>query len=238
MPKNSQPKQAFNRQYLDERGLNIQAILNINELPANIQETIRQPGINYPSFTQLILIGHLGRDMWQHVNSNAMASDNPIDEYSVTAVQTYFKKFHSDKHYHILYPANVAIGLQQLGTIAGWHNPSPFKVGINTEWGSWFAYRAVVLADTNFVPTDKLDATSPCNACKTRECISSCPAQALNSGELNFNACIEYRKQEQSVCRSSCLARISCPVGSVYKYTDEQVRYHYSISMKMIEKYF
>jgi len=238
MQENIQSKQPFNNQYLDEQGLNIQAILNIDELPANIQESIRLAAINFPRFNQLILIGHLGRDMWQHINLNSMETDDPIDEYSVNTIQTYFREFHSENHYQILYPGKVTIGLQQLGAIAGWHNSSPFKVGINEKWGSWFAYRAVVLADTDFELTKNQNLNSPCNSCTNRECISSCPAQALDSGELNFNSCIEYRKQENSVCRNSCLARVSCPVGIKYKYTDDQVKYHYSISMKTIEKYY
>ena len=238
MQKNNLSKQTFNREFLTNCGLNIQMVVNIEDLPIAILDSIKQPDLYTHKFSQLVLIGHLGRTLWQNINTNGVGTEHPIDEYTVESIEQYFSNFYADNHYEIIYPGEAVIGLQQLGVEAGWHNTSPFKVGINDKWGSWFAYRAVVLADTNFEVTERSKLKSPCPDCASKICMSSCPAGALDSGELNFNACIEYRKQNMSACKQTCLARISCPVGDEYKYSDEQVKYHYTVSMKTIEKYY
>lgn len=238
MQDNNQSKQLFNDEYLCQKGLNIHAVLDLKNVPASVLEIVENSVVNSHKFNQLILIGHLGQSLWRSVNLDGMDSANPIDEFTVRSIQECFKKYYSANDYEIIYPGDTVIGLQQMGMQAGWHYASPFKVGINEKWGSWFAYRAVVLADTNFSLTNKLNSKSPCLNCKTQECVSACPSHALDKGELDFKCCIEYRKQENSLCKNTCFSRVSCPVGIEYQYTDEQVRYHYGVSMETIESFY
>jgi hypothetical protein len=60
----------------------------------------------------------------------------------------------------------------------------------------------------------------------------------MDSGQFELAKCVAYRKQAGSRCKATCIARISCPVGSVHRYSDEQINHSYSISMRAIEKYF
>ncbi len=238
MQDNNQLKQVLNKEYLNEKGLNIQAVININNIPAKLLSTINNSVTNTDQFKQLIILGHLGKLLWEKVNASTSGSDNPIDDYASLIVNNLFSQYYPDNHFEIAYPGSEVIGLQQLGQLAGWHNASPFKVGINDQWGSWFAYRAVVLADTNFISTDVLESISPCISCKEQLCISACPSNALVTGELDNQCCIDYRKQAVSDCKNTCLARVSCPVGSEYRYTDEQIHYHYGLSMRTIEEFY
>lgn len=228
--------QQFDSEFFSAEGLNIHSIININNIPDALLNTLQSSGINTHKYNQLILIGHLGRSLWHRVKDKLTKSLNPIDDLSVMTVQKYFTNYYSGNSFEIIYPANIVIGLQQLGVNAGWHHDSPFKVGINEKWGSWFAYRAVILADTEFTETQPLDLSSPCVSCADQKCITDCPANALNNGEFEFNTCISYRKQAGSLCRNRCLARLACPVGSKYRYSDDQVNYHYSASLKTIEE--
>lgn len=236
MNDNNQSKQIFNDHYFDEKGLNIHAIFNISDLPDSLLNGL---DVSTDDFTQLIVIGHLGAKLWSCVKQSQFdLEDNPIDSFSKQAVRDFFNSYCLNNKYEILYPGDEVIGLQQLGVLAGWHHTSPFRVGINEKWGSWFAYRAVVLCNTYFPTTSIVESTSPCINCKDQLCITSCPASALDTGELNFNCCIDYRKQEKSDCKDVCLARVNCPIGSKYRYTDEQINYHYGISMKTIDEFY
>lgn len=227
------PFQTFDTGLLDNAGLNRQAVFNIEDIPKELSVPESQSDRPY---RQLILIGHAGTKLWERVKQSGIDSENPIDDFTIQTVERWFSSILPGNEYRIIYPGNQAIGLQRLGELAGWHNPSPFMVGIDREWGTWFAYRAVVLADTRFAPTRRIESQSPCTACKDRVCVSSCPGGAL-SGGFNPGKCVAYRKEAGSGCRETCLARLSCPVGSAHRYSDEQIRHSYSRSLQVIEKY-
>ena len=117
--------------------------------------------------------------------------------------------------------------LQQLGQLAGWHFSSPFMVGVNDAWGSWYAYRAVVLANTHFSLTQPPGWRSACDPCGDKPCVTACPAQAVAPQGLDMARCIAFRKQPDFPCQRQCLARLACPVGETHRYSREQLEYHY-----------
>ncbi len=222
---------------LPGKGLNLQFVVDIDSLPAEIVANLRQHCAQLSDFRQLILIGHGGGLLWQKVNEAGMDSDHPIDNYSATAVDALFAESLPDHHYQILFPGEGTLQLQTLGKLAGWHHSSPLRIGINDYWGTWFAYRAVVVADTRLAPSKTVSSHSPCLSCKDKPCISHCPAKALTDEKLNLDACIQHRLQAGSDCKNQCLARLSCPVAAEHRYSDEQIHYHYGISMRTIEDY-
>ena len=213
---------------LNQSGLNRQAIFDVADLPANIRNKLNTKS------GQLILISHGGRLLWEKVQAANLSSSDPIDDFTIATIQRWFADFLPGRHYQILYPADQVIGLQALGKLAGWHQPSPFMVGIDSDWGSWFAYRAVVLADTNFQPTLAVDRDRPCNSCTSKDCVINCPASALDEAEFSLNKCLTYRKLPDAKCHFTCLARVSCPVGSEHRYSAEQLHHTYSISLRYI----
>lgn len=227
--------QTFDNALLNSAGLNRQAVFNIADLPSEVAASI-QPFSR--SGNQLILLGHAGRQLWESVKASGIDSDNPIDDFTIQTVRHWFAQCQPEHAYEILYPGTHPIGLQRLGQLAGWHHATPFMVGIDPQWGSWFAYRAVVVADTSFEPTKPIESAHPCEACHHKACIASCPAGALAGGQLDLGKCVGYRKQAGSRCKATCVARISCPVGSAHRYSDEQIHHSYSISMRVIEKYY
>lgn len=216
---------------LDRCGLNRQHVFNLEDLPPEISATLGETA----PYRQLILIGHAGKTLWQCVKAARIAGDNPIDDFSVQAIERCFADHLPDSRYRIVYPGEHPVGLQQLGKLAGWHHAAPFMVGIDPEWGNWYAYRAVVLADTDFCPSQAVDRNSPCTSCQAKPCITTCPACAMDGGSFALEKCIAYRKSDESRCKHTCLARIACPVGSEHRYDDDQMRHSYSISLAMIE---
>lgn len=223
---------------LNSAGLNLQAVLDLDELPTDIVEEIRCRFDPARRYRQLILIGHAGKTLWASVKASGIVSENPIDDFTIKTVERWFAEQFPNNCRETIYPGNNAVGLQTLGKIAGWHHASPFMIGINEEWGTWYAYRAVVLADTDLEPSKPIQSVSPCDRCPDRICIASCPGGALEGGAFALQKCVGYRKQPSSSCKANCLARISCPVGVEHRYCDEQIRHTYSISMKTLEQYY
>ena len=228
--------QPFDNALLNGAGLNRQAVFNIDQLPADIAATVRAACTVGRDYRQLILIGHAGRQFWRSLKAAGVDSEHPIDDFSRQSVQRWFAACQARNSYEILYPGPHLIGLQQLSQLAGWHHATPFMLGIDREWGSWYAYRALVVADTGFAPTPPLASAPPCASCEHRVCISSCPAAALDSGQLDLGKCVAYRKQPDSLCKATCLARLSCPVGSMHRYDDAQITHSYGHSMRYIER--
>jgi epoxyqueuosine reductase len=216
---------------LDRAGLNLLAVFDLADLPAETRERL-DPENRY---RQLLLIGHGGRTLWEQVQAAPSASEHPIDDFSIATVQAWFAAQLPGRAFAVIYPGNAPIGLQALGKLAGWHHESPFRVGINDTWGSWFAYRAVVLADTELDLTPVMPGESPCQRCATQPCIAACPGEALSDRAFSLQKCIAYRKQPDSRCRETCVARTRCPVRPEHRYTDAQIAHSYSRSMAMIE---
>lgn len=227
----------FNAKELSKQGLNLQAVFNLDQLPDNIFSQLSLAIKNIDHFSQLILIGHGGKLLWRKIKDAKFQSDNMIDDFSYYHVEACLKKQVAQADFEIIFPSKTFLPLQSLGELAGWHHPSPFKVGINQQWGSWFAYRAVVLVKSNFSITEKIKEPSPCLSCNLKPCTLACPAKALENNSFNLERCIKYRKQQNSSCKNNCLARVACPIGKQHQYSQPQINYHYSLSMKAIEAF-
>lgn len=219
---------------LNGAGLNLQAVLNLDQLPAPMLAQLRRHFDAAQRYRQLILIGHGGKTLWESVKASGIHSENPIDEFTVRTVEQWFAQHFAGRAREIIYPGNIPIGLQALGMIAGWHHASPFMIGISEKWGTWYAYRAVVLADTDLAPTRPLQSEAPCSRCADRICIASCPGTALEGGRFAPDKCAGYRREASSRCAATCIARLSCPLGSVHRYCDEQIHHSYSRSLNCI----
>lgn len=226
---------------LDEAGLNLQAVFSLGGLPADVLDTLGMTEQERGLYTQLILIGHLGRDCWASLQQRGMHGAHPLDSFVTERVRGWMDATWPEARWRQVFPGPHPVGLQRLGALAGWHHPSPFWVGVDAEWGSWFAYRAVLLADTSLPVTPRRTSATPCEACADKPCIAACPAGALASeqtGPWRLQTCLASRRQPDSPCADRCLARNACPVGEPYRYTDQQIAYHYLHSMRAIRERF
>ena len=233
------PPIIFKPQSLIKKGLNLHFVFDIQQLPQSILKELEQQNSDLNDFTQLILVAHAGKPLWETLAVNGMTqlqkqSSDPIDDFTVSSINGWFKQHHPTLNKKIIYPSTLPTPLQALGQLAHWHHPSPFLVGINNLYGTWFAYRAAVLCNSDFITSEPIKSQSPCTSCSSKACITQCPAQAVSEVAFNMDACLQYRLKENSLCQHTCLARVACPVGKSQQYTDEQIRYHYGVSLKMI----
>ncbi|MBT5187882.1 MAG: hypothetical protein HOM01_13815 [Kordiimonadaceae bacterium] len=225
----------FNPEILNEKGLNLQSIFNIDELPKDMISALTVSVPSLSQYNQLIVIGHGGKTMWNSLSSDQLATSDPIDDYSVSAVTSFINNNNSISDFKFIYPSNTVIPLQSLGLLAGWHHSSLFRIGINDKWGSWFAYRVVVLTQSNFETTVKMEGDAPCAKCVTKDCIKVCPVGAVTEENFEFEKCFAYRKQPNSKCIDRSLARIICPVATEHSYPEEQIKYHYGRSLQSLK---
>jgi hypothetical protein len=220
---------------LDEAGLNRQHVFDLSQLPLELLA----PVCVEQHERQLILFAHAGRRLWERVQAEmTLHSAHPIDEYSMRTVGDWMAQAAPGARFRFVYPRGLPpgqhVGLQSLGALAGWHHASPFMVGVDAQWGSWFAYRAAILTDTNLPASPRQDHGHPCLECDTKPCIRACPPRALDGGSMKAPACHQHRLSENSSCALGCLARQACPVGAEHRYDPSQIRHSSAGSLAAI----
>ena len=217
---------------LANQGLNLQAVMAVQDLPAAVQASLSSAQTPY---RQLVLLGHRGRQLWDTVKAEASSDEHPIDQAVLRWVTEAMAQHHPGMRFDIVYPGPTPLSLIRLGECAGWHHASPFWQGVDAQWGSWFAYRAVLLCDSDWPLTPRRQTPSPCLSCTTKPCVTACPADALSLGRTDgLTRCMTHRLQPDSPCTDRCLARLACPVGSDHRYSEAQLQHHYRHSMAAI----
>jgi epoxyqueuosine reductase len=225
---------------LAAQGLHLQAVFDLGQLPDPVVSTLNLSETDLRRYTQLILIGQVGRDFWTALQRRGLHGSDPVDAFASECVRAWMGSALAGHVWRQVFPGPHPVPLQKLGALAGWHQPSPFWVGVDAEWGSWFAYRAVVLADTRLPATPRREQGSPCLTCANPPCINACPVGALNRqgpASEGLHACLVHRMQPASACLDRCLARNACPVGVTHRYTEGQTTYHYLQSMPAIRAF-
>lgn len=224
---------------LDEAGLNLQAVIDLAAVPSEERRGLTAGSNDDDRFCRIILIGHAGRRLWENVQREGAPGEDPIDDFSARTVRAWLGDVLPDNHSRMVYPGgNATLNLQALGRRAGWHHDSPLMLGIQPVWGTWFAYRVVVLTDAVLpVSAPEQSHASPCAGCASTPCVTQCPAEAMSSGRFELGRCASYRLRVGSDCATTCVARIACPVGTAHAYEREQMHHVYSRSLRAIREF-
>jgi hypothetical protein len=213
-------------------GLNRQHVFDLAALPGAMRADLSP----LPDERSLILLGHAGRRLWDCVQAAGSGGADPIDDYCRQTVARVLAERLPGQRYRLLYPGLIKVGLQALGKLAGWHHVSPFMVGVDETWGSWFAYRAVIVCSADLPPTPVIERPSPCADCLGQPCIAACPAGAAGDPFL-LERCIDQRLRPASPCADACPARNACPVGAEHRYGDDQMRHSYGLSLAALRRW-
>ena len=237
MPGTSERLQA-GRQFLADSGVNMLATFDVAKLPAPICDPLRADGVAIEHYRSLVVAANGGAAFWNELQAFGMHGDNSVDEFSRHLAERFIAEYlQCDDALH-LYPGHYAIPLQQLGSLAGWHHPSPLGLGIHAEFGLWFAYRSVFLITQSLPPIAAMPTESPCASCADKPCVAACPPGAVRAEQaLGLTTCIEFRLQPASMCATQCMARAACPVGAEHRYEDEQTAYHARHSLASLRRY-
>jgi hypothetical protein len=213
-----------------QKGFTLQAALKVSSVEIGLPEV----AVDY---NQLLVFGHAGSGFWKSLDEPLTGSD-PLDCMSIKMVEDFFQRI-GCADYQVLYPTtDLQIDLLALGKQLGWHADSALGIGINAIHGTWFAYRVVVLSNTFYETHDETQANNLaealCDKCINRPCVEACPVGAPGV-TFDLRACMDERVREGSACAYQCLARNACPVGTEYRYDQDQMRYHYQKSLQLIQ---
>lgn len=226
--------------FLAKQGINLHAVLDCARLPESVTASLQSTPLPLSDYARLVLLGSAGKALWPALTGFGFYTDDPIDYFACKMTELFVRDYLDDTDYLLLYPGDYLIPLQQLGALAGWHQPSPLGIGIHDDYGLWFAYRVAFLTKLE-LPLSELPLNtgpSPCASCEDKPCISRCPAAAVKPAEnLDIPACMSFRLQPDSDCQLQCLARLACPLASEHRYGDEQIGYHYGRSLRSIRRY-
>lgn len=120
----------------------------------------------------------------------------------------------------------------QLGRLAGLKATSLFGLGLHPEFGSFIAYRALILLDreppSEFTTQAPAPDWPPCASCAA-PCIEACPASAVSRQGWAMEPCLDHRRRDES-CEEGCLSRLACPIGSDRRPSPEALRFHQAAS--------
>ena len=215
-------------EWLATQGFNLQAVMRADQWPQPLRQSMEDCQVSLESSRRFVMLGAGGRLLWQQSGADLTDSDHPLDTFSVNAAGRVVNEYWGGGEVEMLYPGSLPVPLQQLGVFAGWSHVSPLGMGINTGFGTWFAYRALFALDGPLQETVPLASQgAPCDRCVEKPCRSACPAAAVRlEKSFALDRCVSYRLESDSSCADRCLARLACPVGQDWRYDENQLAYH------------
>ncbi|MEM7209070.1 MAG: hypothetical protein AAF434_14700 [Pseudomonadota bacterium] len=223
--------------FLAQNGLNLWGVLDCARIPESARELF-SPEINPSAYSRLIVLGNTGAQLWKFLQARGMDRSDPIDSASLDLAKRFCESYLPRGKHTVVFPTDYVVPLQRVGAILGWGEPSPLGIGIHPERGLWWAYRSAIMTSIDVPVTTVVDASSPCDQCKSRACENACPAGAVNvEASFNVDACFRSRALKNSICRDRCHARLACPVGNEYRYPMAMHNYIYKNSMKTVLNY-
>lgn len=143
---------------------------------------------------------------------------DPVDRYTTTTIRAAVDDVDTTSEiFYAFDPPPRRIAIQKLAHVAGLAWLSPSHLCVHPVFGPWIALRAAVVFDCTGPQTSPLDAPCDCS-------VGCLPAfeHALAAGEPTSKNDLADRWEEWVAFRSAC------PVGTQHRYSDAQIRYHYT----------
>ncbi len=228
---------------LADAGFDLVSVIKLTRLDASLAESIRDAAVRagLPAGVgalKVVLVGNSGGRFWDSLTQAERDAADPLDEFSAARAGDAIASLFGQAPSVPVYPGECDFSLLALGRACGWGSPSWLGVYIHPEFGTWFAFRAV-LVTTAALPDDVLgESTDACLQCVTRDCVAACPVGAPHPpGRFDLESCVSQRLADGSPCANRCGAREACPVGAGYRYPRELVSHVYGRSLESLKRY-
>ncbi len=183
-----------------------------------VESHLRLPDFERPH-SLAIVIGN-SRALWSpllaalRADPILLGDDHPVERYAMAVVAGAVSGVGVDvkvRWSHTLGDGMVA--MQRLADIAGLAYLSPAHLSVHPTYGPWIALRAAVVLDIEGPTCAAPPAPPPCDACDT----------ACLPVLRGLMAC----PPDQVARRDWVAVRDACPTGRGYRYSEEQIDYHY-----------
>lgn len=175
----------------------------------------------------LILVGSAGPDLFEVFAESPEYSDgrpDPLDRHCRRVLAPVAGEF----GFNVILPFEGPPyhPFQRWAMRCGRFSRSPMGLLAHSEYGPWVALRAAFLSVERVGNFAYRTAPGPCEACADKPCMPACPAKALTDARYDVALCRSHLAAPDVECRSGCLARRACPIGSRYAHSPAQGAFH------------
>lgn len=182
--------------------------------------------------SSVLLIGNVGPKMWSAFSeacSTSSFGDNPLDEWTKFVVSPIAVEVARQFSCYAIFPNDRPYWpFQKWAQMVEPVAQSPLGLFIHPKFGLWHAYRAALLFEDILDVAEMRDVVSPCSECRSKPCLTTCPVSAFRLSGFQPDKCGSFLETVHGTACSTtgCAARNACPVGSDYKYSQEQLQFH------------
>jgi len=177
----------------------------------------------------IVLLGFAGAGHWATFSASPEARDgtpNPLDRWSRRTIDGLAERCGGRG----LYPSDGPpwLPFQQWARRAEAVYPSPLGILIHPTWGLWHAYRGAIAVGEELAAAAPVRSASPCDGCRERPCLTTCPVGAVTPGRYDAVACRAHVRSEagRDCLLEGCRARRACPVGAGHRYLPAEAEFH------------
>jgi hypothetical protein len=183
----------------------------------------------------VVLVGNAGPAMWEAFMPHIDAERNSLDRWTKRVIDRIAEKFGA----RVIYPFGPeAPPFQRWAIRAETVYPSPLGILIHPEYGLWHAYRAALLLSEQLDLPPHSTASSPCDSCAEKPCLSACPVSAFAGTNYDVAACASHLAGAEQTCLAvGCLARNACPIGEKWRYREAQIVFHMAAFNRSVAHY-
>ncbi|MGI9353933.1 MAG: ferredoxin [Rhizobiaceae bacterium] len=178
-----------------------------------------------------LLLGNIGGSLWPAFSTSGFPNDgvpDPMNRWT----QNICDQVAAELKAEVRYPfAKPVWPFQRYAMAATGMQPSPLGILIHPEYGLWVALRAAMVFEEPIEISLPPERQRPCNNCKDKPCLSTCPVSAFSTNGYAVDQCRAHLASgDGSACLDGgCLARRACPVGRIYAYESGQQRFHMAV---------
>lgn len=210
-----------------ERGLDLVHAFRVGSYNNVVDEALRIADFGRPQALALV-VGNT-RALWPRFLSalradcSLLEENDPIDQYTERNLRESLAgvEMRCEVRWAHEGPPRL-VAMQRLAHVAGLAYRAPCNLSIHPVYGPWIALRAVVVVDADGPEGSELP--SPCGTCETH-CMPALDVALAESGRA---ALATGTPPATALWKSWLAVRDACPLGREHRYSDEQIRYHYT----------
>jgi methylmalonic aciduria homocystinuria type C protein len=207
-------------------GLDLARSLRMSWYNDTVPPALALPNLDRPAALALIL-GNT-RALWPRLAS-ALAADpalasapDPVDRYCERVVRAALAGIDARWLVRFAHEPPPRVAIQRLAHVAGLAYLAPSHLSVHPVYGPWIALRAVVVIDVDGPPGPAPTLAPPCDC--AMHCAPRFQAALARAGGAPGGA----GAQVESDWRAWLAVRDACPIGRAHRYSEEQLRYHYT----------
>jgi len=177
----------------------------------------------------VVLLGNIGGSVWEPFSrwrEDHAGIENPLDEWSKSLIRPLAARLGATAYFPSDPPWQP---FQQWAMRAEGLRPSPLGILIHPVYGLWHGYRGALGLAEAIESGDAVAGEHPCDRCRDKPCLTTCPAGAISAEGFDVGACRSHLRSGEGrggCLGGGCLARAACPVGLEYRYPPAQLGFH------------